>query len=64
MMIDKDVTMINMLYFLDVSRGEVKTFSIWQDRLKANHGFVELYFTKTPSQGRIQVIQILRGYMF
>jgi hypothetical protein len=35
-------------------RGEVENFSIWQGRLKANHEFVDLYFTETPSKGRIQ----------
>jgi hypothetical protein len=54
MMIDKVMIVIGLLYFWDVNRGEVKTYSIWKDRLEANHGFADLDFTETPSQGRIQ----------
>jgi hypothetical protein len=53
MMIEKVVTMIGLLYFWDVSRGNVKSYYIWKDRLKVDHGFTYLDFTKTPSQGRI-----------
>jgi hypothetical protein len=48
------MTVIGLLYFWDVSRGEVETYSIWQDRLEVGHGFADLDFTETPSQGRIQ----------
>jgi hypothetical protein len=54
MMVDRAVTVIGLLYFWDVSRGEVETYSIWQDRLEAGHGFAGLDLTETPSQGRIQ----------
>jgi hypothetical protein len=54
MMINRAMTVIGLLYFWDVSRGEVETYSIWQDRLEVGHGFAGLDFTETPSQGRIQ----------
>jgi hypothetical protein len=52
-MIDRFVTMIGLLYFWDVSRGKVNTYSIWKYRFKANYRFADLDFTKIPSQGRI-----------
>jgi hypothetical protein len=61
MKINKVVTVIGLLYFWDVSRGEVETYSIWQDRLsflkpriEAGNGFADLDFTETPLQGVIQ----------
>jgi hypothetical protein len=47
------MTMIGLIYFLGVSRGEVNTYSIWKDKINGGHGFVGLYFTKTYSEGRI-----------
>jgi hypothetical protein len=61
MMIDRVMTVIGLLYFWDVSGGEVETYSIWQDRLyflipriKVGHGFAHLDFIETPLQGMIQ----------
>jgi hypothetical protein len=54
MMSDRVVTMMGLLYFWDVRRGEVETFSIWQGRLEAGHGFAGMDFIETPSQERIQ----------
>jgi hypothetical protein len=54
MMVDRAVTVIGPLYFWDVSREEVETYSIWQDRLEADRGFEGLDLTETPLQGRIQ----------
>jgi hypothetical protein len=61
MMIDTVVTVIGLLYFWDVSRGEVETYSIWWDRLsflipriEVGSGFADLDFTETPLQGMIQ----------
>jgi hypothetical protein len=61
MIIDRVVTMIGLLDFWDNSRGEVETYSIWQDRssfsipkIEAGSGFAELDFTETPFQGMIQ----------
>jgi hypothetical protein len=53
MMIERAMTMIFLLYFQDVNRGEVKNYSIWKDRIEAGHGFADLNFTETPLQGRI-----------
>jgi hypothetical protein len=48
MMIDIAMIVSGMLYFWDANREEVEIYSIWKDELKANHGFVDLYFTETP----------------
>jgi hypothetical protein len=63
MMIDRVVTVIGLLDFWDVSRGEVETYSIWKDRLsflipriEADSGFADLDFTETPLQGMIQIV--------
>jgi hypothetical protein len=53
-LIQMKMTMIGLLYFWGVRRGEVETYSIWQDKLEDGHGFVGLDFTETPLQGRIQ----------
>jgi len=53
MMIDIVMILSGLIYFWDIGGGEVKTYSIWQDRLEADRGFADLKFTKTPSQGRI-----------
>jgi hypothetical protein len=49
MMVDRVVTVIGPLYFWDVSRGEVETYSIWQERLEVGRGFAGLDLTETPS---------------
>jgi hypothetical protein len=54
MMVDRVVTVIGLLYFWDVSRGEVETYSIGKDRLEANHGLAGLDFSETLSHERIQ----------
>jgi hypothetical protein len=57
MMIDRDVTVIGLLDFWDVSRGEVKTYSIWQNRLSridVDNGFANLDFIVTPLRGMIR----------
>jgi len=48
MMSEKVVTMIGLLYFWDIKRGEVETFSICPEKLKENNDFTNLYFTETP----------------
>jgi hypothetical protein len=54
MMVNKIVTVISLLDFWDVSRGEVETYSIGQDRLGANQGLAGLNFSETLSHERIQ----------
>jgi hypothetical protein len=54
---------IGLLYFWDVSREEVETYSIGQDRLEASHGFADLDFSETLSHERIHDggLQSLQG---
>jgi len=47
MMIDITMIVISLLYFLDVNREEVETYSIWKDRPEASYGFAELDFIET-----------------
>ena len=54
MMIDRAMETITVIYFLDVGRGRVNTYSILQEILESNNEFAVLDFTQTPSQGRIQ----------
>jgi hypothetical protein len=61
MMIDRVVTVIDLLDFWDDNRGEVETYSIWKDipsflipMIEVGSGFANLDFTETPLQGMIQ----------
>jgi len=42
---EKVGTMIGFIYFWDIGREEVDTFSIWQGILKVGHGFANMDFT-------------------
>jgi hypothetical protein len=48
MMIEISMIVSGLLYFWDVSRGEVETYSIWQDKLEVGLGLADLDFTDTP----------------
>jgi hypothetical protein len=48
MTFDRVVTMISLLYFWDVSRGEVKTYSVLTERLEVGRGFAGLDLIETP----------------
>jgi hypothetical protein len=49
MMINIAMRMSGFIYFWDLSIGKVNTYSIWQGRLEADHGFGDLEFTEIPS---------------
>jgi hypothetical protein len=53
MMINRAMTMIGLLYFWDVNRGEVENYFIWKERLEEGHVFLDLYFIETPFSRRI-----------
>jgi hypothetical protein len=40
---------IDLLYFWDVIRGKVETYSIWKDKLEVGRGITDLEFTETLS---------------
>jgi hypothetical protein len=52
-MVDRAVKVIVTLYFWNVNRGEVKNFSVRQDRLEASRGIADLDFSETLSHERI-----------
>jgi hypothetical protein len=58
MMINITMTVMGVLYFWDVNREEVETYTLWQDRPKVGRRFSNLDFIETNLQGRIHDVSL------